>query len=93
MTIKATYKNEYFDVENTENTEILQAMLLYLNSLGDPVFPISEEEWSEPQNDISKVDTKEVRAVFNQELDNLKNELLENCSTLVDDFGLEVWIE
>ena len=42
-------------------------VLNYMNSLGDPVFPTEEDEYT-PETDVSKVDTNELYNLFMQEL-------------------------
>lgn len=49
--------------------ELSSLVLEYLNSLGDPVFPVSEEDYSTSETDISKVDIDDLYNTFMQELD------------------------
>lgn len=51
------------------DTELSTLILEYLNSLGDPVFPVSEEDWGTPETDITKIDIKDLYNTFLQELD------------------------
>lgn len=50
------------------DTELSSLILEYLNSLGDPVFPVSEEDWSTPETDVSKIDIDDLYSTFMQEL-------------------------
>ena len=59
MAIKAYFKGVEFDLYGEPNKEIAQAELLYLNSLGDPVFT-KEGTCFEAENDINNVDISEV---------------------------------
>lgn len=80
--IKFFYKNRFLgacDADYIECPALLELMksdrdvatsiLNYMNSLGDPVFPVSEEDWSTPETDVSKVDIDDLYATFMQELD------------------------
>lgn len=44
-------------------------VLDYMNSIGDPVFPVSEDQWLHPETDVSKVDIDELYDAFMQELE------------------------
>lgn len=48
---------------------VATSILNYMNSLGDPVFPISEEDWSTPETNIDNIDVDDLYATFMQELD------------------------
>lgn len=63
MTIKAFYKGVEFDIHEEPTKEQAQAMLLYLNSLGDPVFT-KEGTCFEAENDINNVNISEVAYWF-----------------------------
>lgn len=76
------YKGKYLgscDPEYIECPELLKLMesdnsvasqiLTYMNSLGDPVFPISEEDWGTPETDITKIDIEDLYETFLQEID------------------------
>ena len=57
-------------LELMESDPGVASMILdYMNSLGDPVFPVSEEDWGTPETDITKVDIKDLYNTFLQELD------------------------
>lgn len=49
--------------------DVASMILDYMNSLGDPVFPVSEEDWGTPETDITKVDIEDLYNTFLQELD------------------------
>ncbi len=51
--------------DKTAATQVLN----YLNSMGDPVFPVSEEKWSTPETNIDNIDIDDLYATFMQELD------------------------
>lgn len=59
-------------------------ILEYLNSFGDPIFPISDEEWSEPETDSGKVDTWDLYNTFmdwlHQEIREYPDEFYEDIS-------------
>lgn len=64
---------EYIECESLRDamysdTELSSLILEYLNSLGDPVFPVSEEDWSTPETDVSKIDIDDLYNAFMQEL-------------------------
>ena len=44
-------------------------ILNYMNHLGDPVFPVSEEDWGTPETNIDNVDVWELYSEFMKELD------------------------
>ena len=44
-------------------------ILNYMNHLGDPVFPVSDEDWGTPETDIDNVDIWELYSEFMKELD------------------------
>ena len=49
--------------------EVATSILNYMNSLGDPVFPISEEDWGTPETNVDNVDITDLYNTFLQELD------------------------
>ena len=49
--------------------EAATQVLKYMNSLGDPVFPVSDEEWSTPETNVDNVDIDELYYTFMEELD------------------------
>lgn len=49
--------------------DVASMILDYMNSLGDPVFPVSEKDWGTPETDITKVDIEDLYNTFLQELD------------------------
>ena len=64
---------EYIECESLRDamysdTELSSLILEYLNSLGDPVFPVSEEDWGTPETDVSKIDIDDLYSTFMQEL-------------------------
>ena len=56
-------------------------ILDYLNSLGDPVFPVSDEDWKTPETNIDNIDRTDLYDTFMKEL-----------GYLYDDWG-EVYID
>lgn len=56
-------------------------ILNYLNSLGDPVFPVSDEDWNTPETNIDNVDRTD-----------LYNTLMKELGYQYDDWG-EVYID
>lgn len=80
--IKFFYKNRFLGacepgfaecpklLEIMKSDPELSALILdYMNSLGDPVFPVSEEDWGTPETDINNVDITDLYSTFMQELD------------------------
>lgn len=76
------YQNEFLDscdpeymecpslLDTMKNDSKLATLILeYMNSLGDPVFPVSEEDWGTPETDITKIDIDDLYNTFMQELD------------------------
>ena len=59
---------ELLEIMKTDS-ELSTLILDYLNSLGDPVYPVSEEKWSEPETDVNNVDIEDLYNTFMQELD------------------------
>ena len=51
------------------DADVATSILGYMNSLGDPVFPVSEEDWGTPETDITKVDIEDLYNAFMLELD------------------------
>lgn len=49
--------------------EVATLILNYMNSLGDPVFPVSEEDWGTPETNVDNVDITDLYNTFMQELD------------------------
>lgn len=49
--------------------EVATSILNYMNSLGDPVFPVSEEDWGTPETNVDNVDIADLYNTFMQELD------------------------
>lgn len=49
--------------------EVAASILNYMNSLGNPVFPISEEDWGTPETNVDNVDIEDLYNTFLQELD------------------------
>lgn len=88
MTIRAFYKGVEFDITKTPTKEIAQAELLYLNSLGDPVF-YKGDNWRIPENNIENVDINEVAYWFLRlcELDTYE----QGEEFYINDYGLEVF--
>ena len=62
------YCDAFYDLMLSDNA-VATDVLDYMNSLGDPVFPVSEEDWDTPETDINKVDIAELYNIFMQELD------------------------
>lgn len=58
--IKFTALKGLIRTDEQAATQILD----YLNSLGDPVFPVSEEKWSVPETDVSNVDLYDLYHTF-----------------------------
>lgn len=48
--------DKLFDAMKSDKL-LCDLILEYLNSFGDPIYPISDEEWDEPETDSGKVDT------------------------------------
>lgn len=55
---------DLLDTDKEAATQVLN----YMNSLGDPVFPVSEEDWHTPETDVDKVDIYDLYHTFMQEL-------------------------
>ena len=71
------------------NREVATGVLNYLNSLGDPVFPVSDEDWGTPETNIDNVDIYELYSIFMQELDYQYSDWGE---VYVDGIpGVEIW--
>lgn len=51
------------------NKAVASQILEYMNHLGDPVFPVSEEDWGTPETNVDNVDLWELYTAFMQELD------------------------
>lgn len=49
--------------------EVATSILNYMNSLGDSVFPVSEEDWGTPETNVDNVDITDLYNTFMQELD------------------------
>lgn len=79
--VKFFYKGKFLgacDPEDIECPKLQKLMksdrnaatqiLAYMNNLGDPVFPVSEEEWGTPETNIDNIDIDELYYTFMQEL-------------------------
>jgi len=60
---------EYMDCRRLydvmQSDKVLSDLILeYLNSFGDPIYPISDEEWDEPETDSSKLDIWDLYNTF-----------------------------
>jgi hypothetical protein len=79
--VKFFYKGKFLgacDPEYIECPKLLELMksdrdaatqvLAYMNSLGDPVFPVSEEDWDVPETNIDNIDIDDLYNTFMQEL-------------------------
>ena len=80
--VKFFYKHKFIgssDPDNIDCPALIDLMesdkdaatqiLNYMNHLGDPVFPVSEEDWSTPETNIDNVDVWELYSEFMKELD------------------------
>ena len=92
-TIKAFFKGEPFELNNPNKREIVQAMLLYLNSLGDPVFH-KEGKPFEAENNLNNVDYWEVVYWFNKEVEIEREEQsAPDDEFCIYEFGFEIYEE
>jgi hypothetical protein len=91
--IKAFFKGEPFELNNPNKREIVQAMLLYLNSLGDPVFH-KEGKPFEAENNLSNVDYWGVVYWFNKEIEIEREEQsAPDDEFCIYDYGFEIYEE
>lgn len=72
------------------DTDAAIAVLNYMNSLGDPVFPTEEDDY-EPETDISKVDIYELYSVFMQELSYDYSDTSDEYGFYVEFSGFEIF--
>jgi len=89
--VKAYFKGVEFDLEETPTKEQAQAMLLYLNSLGDAVF-VKEGTMYEPENDVNNVDLSEVGYWFKREIEYILEDWGAEGLNIMEN-GLEVFAE
>ena len=55
--------DKLYDIMKSD--KVLSDLILeYLNSFGDPIYSISDEEWSTPETDSSKIDTYDLYNTF-----------------------------
>lgn len=79
--------------------EAATQVLNYMNSLGDAVFPVSEEDYTTPETDVSKVNIRELYNIFMQELgycyDDWNGDLYVGGDAEMPDFEIyaEAWAE
>lgn len=80
--VKFFYKGEFLGACDPEYMEcealydlmesdkaVASQVLNYMNSLGDPVFPVSEDDWGTPETNVDNVDINELYNTFMQELE------------------------
>lgn len=65
-----------------------KGVLDYLNSLGDPVYPVSEEDWRTPETDVSKVDKTDMYYFLMQDIGYTYDYEREQDSDLYIEFDL-----
>lgn len=71
--------------------EAATSVLNYLNSLGDPVFPVSDEDWGTAETNIDNVNIQELYNTFMQELNNEYEEQGDDLNVVFD--GFEIFIQ
>lgn len=81
-----------------KDSELSSLILDYMNSLGDPVFPVSEEDWGTPETDINNIDIEDLYATFMQELQYDYNDFPDDFYIEISEprsvkLGLEIFIE
>jgi hypothetical protein len=59
---------EFLDIMESDPT-VAQGVLNLLNSLGDPVYPVSQDDWMTAETDVSKVDIWDLYSTFMQWLE------------------------
>ena len=70
--------------------EVATGVLNYLNSFGDPVFPVSEKDWSIAETNVDNVDIYDLYTMLMQELD---YQYSDTGSVYVDQIpGVEIWV-
>ena len=80
------------------DSELSSLILNYMNSLGDPVFPVSEEDWGTPETDINNIDIEDLYDTFMQELQYDYNDFPDDFYVEISEprsvkLGLEIFIE
>ena len=71
------------------NSDVATGVLNYMNSLGDPVFPVSDDDWGIAETDIRNVDIYDLYDAFMQELNYQYSDWGE---VYVDQIpGVEIW--
>lgn len=81
------YEGGVYDLLKSDK-KAAQQILDYLNSLGDPVFPVSDDDWQTPETDVTKVDITELYNEFMTELNYEYDEFDDHLYTVFGDFEI-----